>query len=107
METTMITAEWTVAAVDVAITFVEGLLSRPREQSLFSSEDLIDVLDRVDFALLLAPVTPTVDLPGLAEISAAARYKAEGQPAVDAAVTKGDTLLDLWSGLVGLRSSVG
>ena len=84
---------------------MEELLRRPKEQTLFISQDVIDVLDRADFALLMAPAFEDVDLPSLAEISAAARSKAESQPAVDAAVTKGGVLLDLWDGLSRMASA--
>lgn len=102
---TITTTEWTTAAVDEAITGIETLLRRPKEQSLFPSDEVVAVLDRVDFALLMAPAFDGLDLGSLAEISAAAREKAEGQPAVDAAATKGGVLLDLWDGLSGLRAS--
>lgn len=102
---TTTTTEWTTTAVDEAIGAIEGLLRRPKEQSLFTSEEVVAVLDRVDFALLLAPGFDGVDLGSLAEISAAARDKAEGQPAVDAAATKGGVLLDLWDGLSALRAA--
>ena len=99
------TVEWTTTAVNEAMGAIEELLRRPKEQSLFASEDILAVLDRVDFALLMAPCFEGLDLASLAELSAAARVKAEGQPAVDAAVTKGGVLLDLWDGLNRMSSA--
>ena len=42
-------------------------------------------------------------LTALAEVAAAGRAKATGQPLLDAAATKGGLLLDLWAGLDSLR----
>lgn len=89
-------------AVTDAIVAVEELLRRPKEQSLFESAEIIQVLDRADFAGSLA-ATIGGDSAALAEVCSAGRAKATSQPIVDAAAAKGGLLLDLWDALTALR----
>lgn len=92
------TFDLTTAAVGDAITAVEELLRR--DQGMFDSAELLSVLDRVDVVVSLAADD---DVAGLADVSAAGRAKASGQPLVDAESAKGGLLLDLWAGLAALR----
>ena len=90
----------TTAAATDAQGAVEELLRR--NQGMFGSAQVLGVLDRVDVAVALAEHDGGTAAE-LAEISAAGRAKASGQPLVDAEWAKGTLLLDLWAGLAALR----
>ncbi len=80
---------------------VEALLKR--DQGMFDSSEVLAVLDLVDTALSLTTNGDPDQLADLAAISSTGRQKANGQPLLDAAGTKGGLLLDLWSGLESIR----
>ena len=108
MDTTTITsndeARNLEVAVSDAISAVEELLKRPKEQSMFEAAEILRVLDRADFAGTLA-ATAGGDSTSLAELSAAGRAKATSQPIIDANAAKGGLLLDLWDALSVLAAS--
>lgn len=108
MDTTTITSNDEGRNLDVAvcdaISAVEELLKRPKEQSLFEAGEIIRVLDRADFAGSLA-ATAGGDSATLAEVCAAGRAKATNQPILDANAAKGGLLLDLWDALSSLKAS--
>jgi hypothetical protein len=100
METTT-TVDIATAANYQANAVVEELLKR--DQGMFDSIEVLAVLDLVDTAVSLATDADLAKLASLAEVTAAGRAKAAGQPLLDAAATKGGLLLDLWAGLESLR----
>jgi hypothetical protein len=100
METTT-TVDIATAANYQANAVVEELLKR--DQGMFDSTEVLAVLDLVDTAVSLATDADLAKLASLAEVTAAGRAKAAGQPLLDAAATKGGLLLDLWAGLESLR----
>jgi hypothetical protein len=102
METTT-AVDIATAANHEATAVVEDLLKR--DQGMFDSAEVLAALDLVDCALALATEADRAKLADLAEVSAAGRAKANGQPLLDAAGTKGGLLLDLWAGLEGLRET--
>jgi hypothetical protein len=108
MDTTTITTNDEARNLDVAvsdaISAIEELLKRPKEQSMFEAAEIIRVLDRADFAGSLAATAGT-DSSSLAELCAAGRAKATTQPILDASAAKGGLLLDLWDALSGLQAS--
>ena len=101
METTTTTVDIATAANYEANAVVERLLKR--DQGMFDSAEVLAVLDLVDTTVSLATDADPAKLATLAEVSAAGRAKASGQPLLDAAGTKGGLLLDLWAGLESLR----
>lgn len=103
METMTTTVDLATAAKIEATAVVEDLLKR--DQGMFDSTEVLGVLDLVDTAVSLASDADPdpAALTSLAEVSAAGRAKAGGQPLLDAAATKGGLLLDLWAGLDSLR----
>ncbi|HEV7863893.1 MAG TPA: hypothetical protein VGR20_14370, partial [Acidimicrobiia bacterium] len=101
METTTTTVDIATAANYEATVVVEDLLKR--DQGMFDSTEVLALLDLVDTAVSLATDGDPTKLSTLAETSATGRAKANGQPLLDAAGTKGGLLLDLWAGLESLR----
>lgn len=101
METMTTTVDLATAAKIEATAGVEDLLKR--DQGMFDSAEVLGLLDLVDTAVSLASDTDPANLTSLAEVSAAGRAKAAGQPLLDAPATKGGLLLDLWAGLDSLR----
>jgi hypothetical protein len=101
MESTTTTVDIASAANYEANALVEDLLKR--DQGMFDSAEVLAALDLVDTALALATDGDPAKLASLAEVSAAGRAKATGQPLLDGAATKGGLLLDLWAGLESLR----
>ena len=80
---------------------VEQLLKR--DQGMFDSSEVLSLLDLVDTAVALHTDADSDELTALSETAAAGRAKANSQPLLDAAATKGGLLLDLWAGLERLR----
>jgi len=101
METTTTTIDIATAANYEASAVVEELLKR--DQGMFDSAEVLSVLDLIDTVVSLATEADPGQLTALAEVAAAGRAKATGQPLLDAAATKGGLLLDLWAGLDSLR----
>jgi hypothetical protein len=101
METTTTTVDIATAANYEATVVVEGLLKR--DQGMFDSAEVLAALDLVDTAISLATEGDPAKLASLSEISVSGRAKADGQPLLDSAATKGGLLLDLWAGLESLR----
>ena len=101
METTTTTIDIATAANYEANVVVEDLLKR--DQGMFDSSEVLAVLDLVDAAVSLSTDADPAKLADLAAVSATGRDKASGQPLLDAAVTKGGLLLDLWAGLESIR----
>lgn len=101
METTTTTIDIATAANFQANAVVEELLKR--DQGMFESSEVLAVLDLVDTVVALSTDADPAQLADLAALSAAGREKANGQPLLDAAGTKGGLLLDLWAGLETLR----
>ena len=108
METTTTTTTVDIATVDIATAanfeaaaMVEHLLKR--DQGMFDSSEVLSLLDLVDTTVSLSTDADPAKLAVLAEVSAAGRVKAGGQPLLDSAATKGGLLLDLWAGLESLR----
>jgi hypothetical protein len=100
METTA-TVDIATAANYEANAVVEALLKR--DQGMFESAEVLSLLDLVDTVVSLSTDADPAKLTALAEVAAAGRTKAGGQPLLDAAGTKGGLLLDLWAGLDSLR----
>jgi hypothetical protein len=101
METTTTTVDIATAASFEATSVVEDLLKR--DQGMFDSAEILALLDLVDTAVSLASDADPAHLASLAEVAAAGRAKAAGQPLLDGPATKGGLLLDLWAGLQSLR----
>lgn len=99
--TTTTTVDIATAANYQANAAVEELLKR--DQGMFDSSEVLAMLDLVDTVLSLATDADPGKLADLAAISATGRQKANGQPLLDAAGTKGGLLLDLWAGLESIR----
>ena len=99
--TSTITVDIAAAANSEANTVVEDLLKR--DQGMFDSSEVLSLLDLVDTAVSLSTDADPANLAVLADVAAAGRAKAAGQPLLDAASTKGGLLLDLWAGLDSLR----
>ena len=78
METTTTTVDIATAANYEANAVVERLLKR--DQGMFDSAEVLAVLDLVDTAVSLATDADPAKLATLAEVSAAGRAKASGQP---------------------------
>ncbi|MEW6475838.1 MAG: hypothetical protein AB1679_26580 [Actinomycetota bacterium] len=101
MESTTTTVDIATAANYQANAVVEELLKR--DQGMFDSSEVLAALDLVDTAVSLATDADPDKLAVLADVAAAGRAKADSQPLLDAAATKGGLLLDLWAGLESLR----
>lgn len=101
METTTTSVDIATAANYQANAAVEELLKR--DQGMFDSSEILGVLDLVDTVVSLATDADPGKLADLAAVSTTGRQKASSQPLLDAAGTKGGLLLDLWSGLEGIR----
>jgi hypothetical protein len=99
--TTTSTVDIATAANYEANAVVEDLLKR--DQGMFDSAEVLSLLDLVDTAVALSTDGDPDKLNALAEVAAAGRTKASGQPLLDGAATKGGLLLDLWAGLESLR----